>query len=69
MVTLGGNPSTQMDGLGSSFQSEESKYIVEKAMEEYVFASEEADYEDMGGQAPMIFMALERGFNDVNYSH
>ena len=43
-----GKPLTQMAGLGSSFQSEESNSVVAEAMEEYVLASAEAVYEDPG---------------------
>ena len=46
---LGGNPSTQMDGLFSSFQYGEIKYMVSEAVEEYLLASEEAAYEYRGG--------------------
>ena len=40
---LAGKPSTQMSGLGSSFQSEESNSMVTETMEEYSLASTEAD--------------------------
>ena len=42
MGMIAGNPSTQMAGLGSSFQYKERKYIVAEAMEEYALASAEA---------------------------
>ena len=42
------NPSTKMAGLGSSFQFEESNYMVTEEMEEYVLASADAAYEDTG---------------------
>ena len=42
MGMLGGRPSTKMDGLGSSFQYEESISMVEESMEEFALASEEA---------------------------
>ena len=45
---LAENPSTQIAGLGSSFQSEESNSMVAEAMEEYVLASAESSYEDPG---------------------
>ena len=41
MGILAGKPSTQMAGLGSSFQYKERKYIVAEAMEEYALASAE----------------------------
>ena len=47
-VILVGNPSTQMDGSGSSFKYEESNSMEAEAMEEYALASAEADYEDQG---------------------
>ena len=50
MGMLSGNPSTQMYGLGSSFQYKESRYMVAEAMEEYALASAEAAYEDPGGK-------------------
>ena len=40
-VMLGGIPSTQMAGLGSSFKYEEKNYVLEEAMKEYVLASAE----------------------------
>ena len=45
---LGGNPSTQIAGLGIIFEYEESNSMVSEAMEEYALASAEADYEDPG---------------------
>ena len=42
MGMLAENPSTQMASLGSSFQYEESNYMVAEAMEEYTLASTEA---------------------------
>ena len=44
MVTIAGNPSTQMSVLGSSFKYKESKSVVAEAMEEYILASAEAAY-------------------------
>ena len=66
---LGVNPSTQMAGLGSSFQSEESNYIVAEALEGYALSSAEATYEDLGLQAPMVFMTAGGGSHDGNYYH
>ena len=63
-VILAGNPSTQMDGSGSSFKYEESNSMEAEAMEEYALASAEADYEDPGEQAQMGFMAAGGGFHD-----
>ena len=40
MVMVAGNPSTQMAGLGSSFQYEERKSMVAEAMEECALSSE-----------------------------
>ena len=56
MGMLGGDPSTQMAGLGIIFQSEESNSMVAEAMEEYLLASAELAYEDPGEQAPIGFM-------------
>ena len=39
MGMLAGNPSTQMDGLGSRFQSEKINSMTAEAMEEYALAS------------------------------
>ena len=69
MGMLAENPSTQMSGLGSSFQSEENNSMVAEAMEEYELASAEAAYEDPGEQAQMGFMAAGGRFNDGNASH
>ena len=44
MGVLGVKPSTKMDGLGSSFQYKESKYMVAEAMEKYTSDYEESDY-------------------------
>ena len=48
MGMIGGNPSTKMDGLVISFQSEESNSMVEESMEEYALASAEAAYKYPG---------------------
>ena len=48
MRVLGGNPSTQMSGLGSSFQYEESNSMVAEAMYQYVLAYAESAYEYPG---------------------
>ena len=69
MGMLAENPSTQMDGLGTSFQSEESNCMVAEVMEEYALASSEDAYEDLGEQAQMRFMAEGGGFHDGNVSH
>ena len=69
MVILGGNPSTQMGGLCSSFQYEESNSMEAEAMEEYMLASVEADYGYTGEQAPMGFMASGGGYHTGNASH
>ena len=66
---LGGNPSTKMSVLGSSFKYEESNYMVAGAMEEHALASSEEAYEYPGGHAPMGFTAIGGGFHDVNDSH
>ena len=57
MLMIGGISSTQMDGLVSSFQSEEINSMVAKAMGEFALASAEVAHEDPGEQAPMGFMA------------
>ena len=62
-------PSTQISGLGSSFQSKESNSMVAEAMEKYAFISSEAAYEDPGEHATMGFMDEGGGFHDVNASH
>ena len=46
MVILAGNPSTQISFLGSSFHSEERKYMIAEAIDEYSLSSAEAAYED-----------------------
>ena len=66
---LAENPSTQMYGLGSSFQYEEINSMTLEAMEEYALASAEVAYEEPGEQEPMIFMAAGGLFNDGNASH
>ena len=66
---LAGNPSTQMSGLFSSFQSEESNSIVAEAMEGYALASAEANYEDPVEQSSIVFVAVGGLFHDRNYSH
>ena len=58
-----------MDGLGSSFQSEESNFMVAESMEEYVLASAEAAYEYPREQAPMGLLTAGGGFHDWNVSH
>ena len=58
-----------MVGLGSSFQYEESNYMVAEAMEEYALASAEAAYENPGKQAPMVFMEAGGRFHDGNAYH
>ena len=57
MGMIGGNPSTQMDGMGSSFQSEERNSMVAASLEEFSLASSEAAYKGPGEQATMVFMA------------
>ena len=49
-----------MDGLGSSFQYEESNSMLEETIEEYVSDSAETNNENPGKQAPMVFMASGR---------
>ena len=66
MVMLGGNPSTQMDGLGSSFQSEGSNSMVVEGMGGFTLASSEAVYEDPGEYAPMGFMESREGFKSTS---
>ena len=58
-----------MDGWVSSFQYEESKYMLAEAMKGYMLAYVEAAYEDPGEHAPMVFMAAGGGFNDGIFSH
>ena len=50
-----------MDGLGSSFQLKDSKYMVAEAMKGYLLASAEADYEHPREQLPIRFINQERG--------
>ena len=57
MLMLGGTPSIKTSGFSSIFQSEENNYMVAETMEEYSLASTEADYENPGERAPMVFMA------------
>ena len=57
MGVLGENHSTQMTGLDSSFQKEESNYMLAEAIQEYALAYAETAYEDPGKHAPMGFMA------------
>ena len=68
-IILGGNPLTKMDGLSSSFQYEESNYMLAQAMEEYALDSVEAAYTDTGELLQIGFMASGGGFHDVNASH
>ena len=42
MGIISGNHSKQIDGLGSTFQYDESNYIIAEAMEEYILASTKA---------------------------
>ena len=70
MCVLGGNPSTQMYGLGSSFQSEEINSMVAEAMEEFVLASAEGYCEDPWRQIIMVFMASGAEYHEaINASH
>ena len=48
VVMLWGNPSSQLAGLGSSFQSEESNSMIAEVMEEYALTFAESAYEDQG---------------------
>ena len=69
MGMIAEKPSTQMDGLGRRFQSEESIYMVAEAMEEYALISAEMAYEDPGEHTPIEFMAAGGGFHDGNASN
>ena len=68
MGIICGNPSTQMDGLVSSFQSKESNSMLAEEMDQFALTSTEAAYEDPGEQAPMVFMVSGWGFHDGNAS-
>ena len=57
MVMIGGNPSIQMAGYGSRFQTPDNNYMLAEALEEYELASEDSAYEDPGQEAPIGFMA------------
>ena len=57
MVMLGGNPSIQMSILGVSFQAGDNNSMISEALEGYVLASAESDYDNTGQQTPMVFMA------------
>ena len=69
MGVLGVDPSIKMNGLSSSFWSEEYNFMRLKALEEYTLDAAEAAYEEPGEQAPIVFMASWGGFNDGNASH
>ena len=69
MGTLGGNPSTQMAGLESSFQSEENNSMLAEEIKEYALASAEEDYKEPGKHATMVFMYSGGEFHDGNDSH
>ena len=59
-----------MAGLGSSFQYEESNYIVAESIEEFALASVEAAYEDPGEKAIIVFMTSGAEYHeDRNASH
>ena len=68
MGVIGGNPSTQISGLGGSFQSDEINSMVAKPMEEHALASVEAAYDCSGGQESIGFMTSGGGYHYVNAS-